>query len=551
MLHQVALYLHTARHLRPEQVSRRVFARLKKQVGLPRLPPLPNTLKGGLEPAVAFCHHEPWNSCERIREGQFCFLNREVRLGIPVDWRASGLPLLWQFNLHYFGYLHLLSRGEQVKLCAEWARANPVGKTIGWHPYPTSLRIVNWSKAGLDRPDLLESLYQQAAYLYRSLETYHPSNHLLENAKALIFAGRYFRAQGEATAWLRKGLEIYRLQTPIQVLKDGGYFERSPMYHAIMLEGYLDIINILPREHTDRPEFVEAATRMSDFLVSVTHPDGNIALLNDSTFEIAPPTQQLLEYTHELLNYRAERKHTFTDTGYFIHQNEDVYLIMDGGPIGPDFLPAHAHADIFSYELSLHGHPFIVDSGVYEYPAGAMRSYVRSTRAHNTVCIDKTDQAECWSSFRVARRFAPYQVSFHRYQTTSKFEGYFGGYSRLIGEEIVHRRLITCDDARREILVQDTIEGKGTHLVESLLHLHPDVSVEHEGSRALLKRFDISCRIETAGQSISAEEGWYCPQFGLRYENKVLVVGGKHSLPVQVSYLIRFEQVNHARVIYQ
>ena len=85
--------------------------------------------------------------------------------------------------------------------------------------------------------------------------------------------------------------------------------------------------------------------------------------------------------------------------------------MVDGGPGGPDHLMAHAHADLFSYELSLFGERFVVDTGVYEYPAGPMRQYVRSTAAHNTASVDGVDQIECWDSFRVARRAAPNDVT--------------------------------------------------------------------------------------------------------------------------------------------
>jgi uncharacterized heparinase superfamily protein len=540
MFQQAARYFHTARHLKSGQIFWRLIARLKKQVGLPRVPAPPGDLHGRLNNVVAFSSHDIWNSRERICAGHFNFLNRREQIGRPVNWKAPELPLLWQFNLHYFNYLHLLSPEEQIEICTDWVRANPMGTKVGWHPYPTSLRIVNWCKAELDTPQLLTSLYQQAAYLYRNLENYHPGNHLLENARALIFAGHYFEGQGEASRWLRKGLEIYRKETPVQVLKDGGYFERSPMYHAIILEGYLDVINILPSEHSDRPLLIEAARRMSDFLISVTHPDGSIALFNDATREIALPSQALLQYVRELLHYSPEKKYAFNETGYFIHDSQDVHLIIDGGPLGPDFLLAHAHADIFSFELFLNRLPFIVDSGVFEYQAGEMRSYVRSTHAHNTVCVDKVDQAECWSSFRVARRFAPARVSFYRDGTESRFEGCFNGYAKLIGDEIIHQRLVSCDDKAREIFIQDTVTGEGTHLVESLLHLHPDVSVKHQDDRVILQSADAKCLIEANGQIISMEEGWYCPEFGVRQKNKVLVLGGLQSLPFRLSYKISY-----------
>jgi uncharacterized heparinase superfamily protein len=279
---------------------------------------------------------------------------------------------------------------------------------------------------------------------------------------------------------------------------------------------------------------------MSDFLISVTHPDGHLALFNDATREIALPPQVLLRYSEELLNHKPEKKYALDQTGYFIHENQEVQLIIDGGPLGPDFLLAHAHADIFSFELFLKQFPFIVDSGVFEYQAGKMRSYARSTRAHNTVCVDKTDQAECWSSFRVARRFAPSNVSFRRNETESIFEGTFDGYAKLIGDGIIHQRLITCHDKRREIFIQDTIKGSGTHLVESLLHLHPDIFIERKHGQVILRSADVECLIEADEQTISVEEGWYCPEFGLKQKNKVLVIGGVQSLPVRLSYTMKY-----------
>jgi uncharacterized heparinase superfamily protein len=539
ILRRALLSFHTLRYSKPRQIFLRLLGTLKSRAGLIHTPLPPYALRGIFPLTNAFLHHDHCNSREKIKEGYFCFLNCVEKLGWPVDWSAANSPLLWQYNLHYFNYLHLLRREEQREIGLQWARANPLGKGIAWHPYPTSLRIVNWCKAQLDDAELLQSLYQQAAFLYRNLETHHPGNHLLENAKALIFAGRFFAGQGEAPRWFAKGMQIYRRETPAQVLQDGGYFERSPMYHALMLEGFLDILNILP-EADQEGWLSDAAKRMSIFLLSVTKTDGKIALLNDSTQEIAPSTKELLDYAQKLLGYRAEKKDAFAETGYFIHEGADIYLIMDGGSISPDFLPAHAHADIFSYELSIMGKPFIVDAGVFDYEAGQMRQFVRSTRAHNTVCVDKTDQAECWGSFRVGRRYRPYDVSFVKTGFTSQFQGSFDGYARLIGDGIIHKRVVTCDEEARRILVQDSIEGRGEHVLESCIHLHPDVEVKREGNEVTLISDGIECVIEVSGQTLNVENSWYCPEFGLKIKNKMLVVGGKLRLPSSLSYKISY-----------
>jgi uncharacterized heparinase superfamily protein len=232
----------------------------------------------------------------------------------------------------------------------------------------------------------------------------------------------------------------------------------------------------------------------------------------------------------------------FTETGYSIHEGVDVYLIIDGGAISPDYLPSHAHADIFSYELSIMDKPFIVDAGVFEYETGEMREYVRSTRAHNTVCVDGKDQAECWGSFRVGRRYPPYDVRFTKTGSRSQFQGSFDGYAKLIGDQIIHHRSITCDEERREIVVQDLIEGRGEHLLESCIHIHPDVELTSEGNRVFLKRDAVQCVIEVEEQDVRIEDSWYCPEFGLKKKNKMLVLGGKLTLPIKLSYKIDFSQ---------
>ncbi|WP_259117705.1 heparinase II/III family protein [Salinibacter ruber] len=503
------------------------------------LPGSPASLQGSLQTAVSFPVHKTPNTKAAIEQGRFCFLNETRQLGWPIDWKPDASDL-WRFNLHYFHYLHLLDGSEQLSICREWIEANPVGQHPGWHSYPTSLRIINWCKAEFEAEDILQSLYRQSAYLYRHLETHLLGNHLLENARALVFAGCFFGEQGEAPQWLGRGLEIYREQTPEQILDDGGHFERSPMYHALMLEGYVDVLNLLPEEHPDRSWLAETVRGMSDFLLSMTHPSSRISLFNDSTRNEACPTDELLTYAGRVVDLQPERRSRFGEAGYYIHSSDDVSLLIDGGPIGPDYLPAHAHADIFSYELSIGENLFIVDTGVYEYEADDVRDYVRSTRAHNTVCVDGVDQAECWDSFRVARRFPPRNISFTKQGGQSHFEGHFDGYAQLIGDRIEHRRRIETDQNERCIVVEDTITGEGCHSIESRIHLHPDVQVEQKRDYISLERAGRGICISARDSTVRFENGWYCPEFGLRESNTVIVLGGDHSLPVHLRYSIRY-----------
>jgi len=484
--------------------------------------------------------HEPWNTREGILCGRLCFLNETADLGQPIDWNAGEQSLLWRFNLHYFHYLHLLEPSERIALCRSWTKANPPGTGVSWHPYPTSLRVVNWCRAGLEDADLLTSLYRQAAFLYRNLETYICGNHLLENARALVVAGCFFEGQGEAPRWLKKGLDIYRSETREQILPDGCHYERSPMYHALMLEGYLDGLNVLPPDHPDRKWILQTVRRMGDALMTFVRPDGRLALFNDATDEIALPPEHLIQYLNQVTPFKPRAPWALPDAGYYAFGRDDIHLVIDGGPAGPDHLMAHAHADVFSYELSVAGKPFVVDSGVFEYPAGAMRDYVRSTAAHNTVSVDGVDQIECWDSFRVARRDAPCDVTFTVGANGMHFGGAYEGYAKLIGDELIHRRSVEVDAGTRTVTVEDRVDGQGSHEVLSRIHLHPDVTVMEEKDRFILIDGDSRCKLKVIRGELRWEEGWYCPRFGERIPNRVAVVCGGTSLPSVLTYRIDY-----------
>jgi len=504
------------------------------------MPASPSSLQptGSVPPKGA--DHDPWNARADVLEGDFSFLNEEVSLGRPIDWTAAEQSLLWRFNLHYFDYLHLLEARDQVMLCREWIAANPVGEGVGWHPYPTSLRLVNWCRAELTASDVLESLYRQAAYLSRTVETHVYGNHLLENARALILAGWYLQGQGEADRWIEQGLSIYRDELEEQILSDGFHFERSPMYHALVLEGVLDVLNVLPDDRAAPPNLRVAAQAMAGALAGVTHPDGTLALFNDATHEIALPPERLLQYARDVLGCAPSPRSAFSEAGYYVLNAEDLWMMIDGGPAGPEYLMAHAHADIFSYELSLFGKRFVVDSGVYQYAAGPMRDYVRSTAAHNTVQVDGLDQIECWDAFRVARRDAPKDISWRETETGRVFEGRFDGYQVRLGDALSHYRRIEVNTEARWVHISDRVRGRGDHSVETRIHFHPKADVQRQGRCVHVGRGGNRGRIEVEHGTLRWEEGWHCPRFGVRHRVCVLVIEADTSLPAHLSYRIRY-----------
>ena len=200
---------------------------------------------------------------------------------MPADWQRADLEKLWLYNLHYFDDLRARDaagrRAEQRALLERWVRENPPGMGVGWEPYPCSLRIVNWIKWALAGgelgPALEQSLALQAEHLSRHVEHHLQGNHLLANAKGLAFAGLFFSGAA-AQRWLAAAVALLERQLPEQILADGGHCERSPMYHALVLEDLLDLINLshLTRGSSSRcPAAAARDPRSADARVAAPH----------------------------------------------------------------------------------------------------------------------------------------------------------------------------------------------------------------------------------------------------------------------------------------
>jgi uncharacterized heparinase superfamily protein len=358
---------------------------------------------------------------------RFRFLSTEHSLENAGDWNRHDWARLWLYNLHYFDDMVADSAALRAAwhrdLIERWIRDNPPGHGTGWEPYPTSLRLVNWLKwalAGNTLPaEATQSIAVQARWLRRQLEVHLLGNHLLANAKALVFAGACFDGP-EARAWRERGLALLRREIGEQILSDGGHFERSPMYHCIVLEDVLDLLQ-LARLHpdaipaTDAAAWRDVAIRMLRWLRVMTHPDGGIAFFNDAALAAAPDLAALTRHAAALDippdGAPLRGIEPLPASGYVRLQAGAAVLIADIGDIGPDYLPGHAHADTLGFELSIDGKRVVVNAGTSTYEAGPERQWQRGTAAHNTVTVGDGNSSEVWDVFRVARRARVRDVS--------------------------------------------------------------------------------------------------------------------------------------------
>lgn len=532
-------YWHTLSHLRLEQVAGQVWTRLKP---LRRWYFQQQRKEHEAFPGCNWSSSENWlappqgrNTADELLQGTFTFLNDTRSMGWPPRWPAADTPKLWQYNLHYFEWLWHLPPEEAVLVVEDWiAFSQSQPEHTGWEPYPICLRLLNWSgyffvkhhdfceKHPEHREMLWQSIAQQAHWLQHHLEYHLMGNHLLENAATLALLGSGFKG-AQAQRWRDVGFHLLQRELHEQILADGLHFELSPMYHlrvlylVQLLVDFGDVgISRLARVYL--PSMQEA-------LAHLTHPDEDIALFNDAAFGIYHEPHQLLPTS--LNDEPGYGSWSLPNAGYYGARTEDgSYVVCDVGLPGPDYIPGHAHGDLFSFELSLRGHRIIVDSGVYDYVNSPFREYCRSTRGHNTVEIDHQDQSEFWGAFRVAQRGHPHDVLWTQDDDGFALQAWHDGYLRLPNKPTRHeRRFLWSHEGKLEVI--DTITSSQSVSVISRLHLHPDCTIRSQSPKEAIldtPAGTVTIRFDGPGELLpqGSEESWYCPQFGRAEPNEVL-----------------------------
>ena len=553
VLREPGLYYRTVRNLKLSQLFYLVVRRVL---------PTPKLKKVEVERFHRDLNCKTWLPLPQPQglNNEFRFIN-ETKAFDPdnVDWISEDQKKLWRYNLHYFDFLQwdCFSDELKAKLIDSWIENCPVNQWISWDPYAVSMRIVNWIRyferlpADVEIPQhWLDSLINQAYWQTHNMEFQILANHVIKNAKALVFAGVFFDCK-ESREFLRFGCKVMLDQLREQFMDDGGHFENSHMYHLIVTEDYLDLLNLaavkdLPYTDAELAEIRTTVEKAVEYYADLCVGDGELQMFNDSTFGITVGSDEFFAYAERVLGHRpADRsgeafRINKPDTGYYGYRNGGDSFLIDCGRVGPDYQPGHAHCDALSYELCVDGKRLVVDTGNYTYEHVTTRYENRQTAGHNTVRVDGEEQSEVWERWRVGRRAYPISAEMTDWQDGSlSFTGSHDGYRRLSGQ-VVHERQADINVAGRWVIA-DRITGKGTHLLESYVHLHPDVEIHDKGD----KRYEFSVAGEllaalqiTDGTDVSIEDSIWCPEFGVMIPSKVIVMRMTAALPQTLGYEI-------------
>ena len=570
---QLSRWFHTLRYHRPGQLTRRAISIARQRwpvASRGRVSRDANLSFNGSSPELVAVAQQverllaetAAGAVAEAASGRLRFLNQEIELGSPVNWLQEDVPRLWRFQLHYHEWLFGLSaegakdarhsREATWGIIDDWISRFPDpnvdGASDAWHPFCISRRVPVWTSLWAIRPPsdsqadrIAESLYAQSHHLAHRLEKDLGGNHLLENARGLAFAGAYFSGR-EAERWRESAVKIVRSEVGDQVLPHGEHFERSPMYHCQMLALFADLRDLFRvTDPTFSAECAEVVSKMSGFLTAILHPDGDIPLLGDSCRGESASPGSLLSRSVVADGVAFETNGAPQGANrlgsYWTFREDDDFLLFDAGAVGPDHLPAHAHADLLNIEMSVAGRRLIVDSGVYDYESGEMRQYCRSTAAHNVLEFDGENQCDVWSRFRMGRRGWPSRLAAGAVDEIEWAAASHNAY-RHLGAACVARWVGCRTDGTW--FIADWVEGRGAHRLVNRLHLHPDADAEQVSE----DRFNILLADRLVSVSVLGggcgriSQGWYCPEFGRRNRTQVLECSVDGTLPAVTGWQI-------------
>jgi hypothetical protein len=390
------------------------------------------------------------------------------------------------------------------------------------------------------------SAYRHLWEITRKYSRYSSANnHLIGEAAGVYVGASHFRTLRDAARWREESRQILIEEIERQTDADGGNREMAMGYHLFALEFFL-IAGLCGRNTGDDfpPAYWERVERMMSFIATFLEGDPVLPMYGDAddgrvidfggprvagllgvgarlfdrddfralADDAWEPAQWLLggecgefgtvarrDRGSSTGGRRALCSVALPEAGWCLLQygscpamggdaDDRIRVMMDCGALGFGELAAHGHADALSVLLSVYGREVLIDPGTYDYFTHPQwRAYFRGTRAHNTVVVDERDQSEMQGPFLWGGRAAARCVTFEPSDVGGAVTAEHDGYERL-EQPVKHRRTVTLDGARGEVVVRDELRGAGAHTARVLWH------------------FGEACRVSPAGEGVFVAE---------------------------------------------
>ncbi len=331
-----------------------------------------------------------------------------IKLKIPLDWSIDPFnDKNWCFQLHAWRMIgHLLMKFDKslvlddLELCftiiEDWYRFTiQEGKltTLTWDEMAGGLRALNIAylidrlfALGFDRiiSDKHKKTLMDLAHLHiRKLmeQDFIENNHGIFQMHGLVMLSLLFNDD----KGIRYGLNKIEYLIKQQFYPDGFHTENSVKYHLLVLKIFEKILPFhLYKNHAQINTLLEKATACKKWTI---FPDQNSLMIGDSNYTSYDIKLTKEVDTDTIYKLFPDSGYLFVRSGFKIKQDEAFMLFLQTSFKNI----THRQSDDFNVLLYEYGINILVDAGNYSYDRCPERTYVMSSRAHNTVVIDGTD----------------------------------------------------------------------------------------------------------------------------------------------------------------
>ena len=495
--------------------------------------------------------------------------------------RAGDHKWIWELNRHQHlvvlaqAFLFFDDRAcvqEIERELRSWMEQNPFQRGINWSSaLEVAFRAMSWlwvlhltgpQLSGDLRRSMLEGLYHHGLHIENNLSFYFsPNTHLLGEAVALHALAVVLPGLPSAAKWQQKAGQVVEEQMHAQVRDDGSHFEQSTYYHVYALDMFLFHAVLSNPSSAYRAKL----GRMADYLDALLGPDRRLPFLGDddggrwfhpygdrAAFGCATLATantwfgenrwacQESDYWEQACWWLpsasvntplaiSTQSQMFADAGTAVLQSPGTKIIVDCGPFGCGS-GGHSHADTLSLTVTADRHEILIDPGTFTYVGnGKDRNSFRGTAAHNTVRIDKLDQADPVNLFRWANPPAASVITWRTSDTEDILE------AECAYRGLRHRRYFHFVKPFA-LLIVDTISGPpGDHIVEQFWHLAAELDTNR-------------LRIPTP---VERQNDWRSRCFTERESAPVLVATAHTSLPAVMPAGIRLSEETEIDIAFE
>lgn len=418
-----------------------------------------------------------------------------------------------------------------------WIAANPINLGPNYRcSQETSLRIFNWIIALYFYKDSVQlteqrfekiifSIYWQIKHVRANIHFSRiavRNNHALTETLCLYTAGLLFPFFQESSQWKIDGKKWFEEEILYQIYEDGSYLQFSFNYQRVVVQLLTWAFSISER-HGDSfgDQVYERAYRTLNLLatcqdrISGELPnyganDGSLFFSwNDESFRNFSPALDALHYYLTGKNFYAnsfedrawfglkgkpkaryqgliveDGCYSFTSGGLYIFRREKLLAMV----VCASYKDRPSQADNLHLDVWYEGKNVLRDGGSYLYNTDkTIVKYFFGTESHNTVMLGDSDQMQKGSRF--------IWVNWSK-ALSAEWKESKGGVIEFIGAikaydtigNIRHNRRVTIDFSKREMIVEDSMEGEAGSLMRQIWHPTADIKFSQPDSNCTIKK---------------------------------------------------------------